>query len=537
MAGKKAAPSQGPRSPSGISYTHVVVAAVALFTVLCVVMMPYVPDDSYISFRYAENLADGKGLTFNPGEPPVEGYSNLLWILLCAVIYRLGMELPAATPVLGVIIGILIFLSLAALYRRRSLPAAQAAIPMLALAASGPFLIYTISGMETALFALLLIGTLLVSDRFVANADIRGGALLMVCGLLAALARPEGIIVFPVAALLLARAGERRRPLLIASGVFVLLLVVYNVWRVNYFGEWLPAPFMSKGGGGVGLIEGWVRNALLYFVNEKTRFQPLGYYYLLLMVAGVFGFINSRSNARGREVERIGVVLALLLAAVYFNFVDWMPGMRYYVPLIPLLLLSSVHLLSLPADDFRLDSRRRRLLFVMTASVVLAFSLYGVAGLHREADQVEFGNRECHIPLGKWLRSAVPANTLLAISDVGATPYYSRLNTLDINKESLTDMHIAKHDFSVDYVLGRHPGVIVLVSRGIYSPMMGPQDFSIYKSDAFKSSYQFVGTVRHAWVEDRCYWVYFHRNIPITRESVASFPTGFGNQYRTGFEL
>lgn len=537
MAKRKADRGPTPRSPSGISYTHVVVAACALFIVLCAVLMPYVPDDAYISFRYAENLADGKGLTFNPGEQPVEGYSNLLWILLCAAIYRLGLELPAATPVLGVIIGILTILSLAALYRRRSLPAAQAAIPMLVLAASGPYLVYVVSGLETALFALLLVCTLLASDRFVASADIRGGALLLVCGCLVALTRPEGLIVFPVAVLLLSGAAERRRPLLMVSGAFVLLLVVYNIWRVNYFGEWLPAPFMSKGGGGVGLIDGWVRNLRIYFINEKTRFQPLGYYYLLLMVAGVFGFINSRSNARGREVERLGVVLALLLAAVYFNFVDWMPGMRYFVPLIPLLLLSSVHLLSLTAEDFRLDTRRRRLLFAMVVSVVLAFSLYGVAGLHREADQVEFGNRECHIPLGKWLRSAVPANTLLAISDVGATPYYSGLNTLDINKESLTDLHIAKHDFSVDYVLGKHPGVIVLVSRGIYTPMMGPQDFSLYKSDAFQSTYQFVGTVRHAWVGDRCYWVYLHVDIPITREMVAGFPTGFGSQYRTGFEL
>jgi hypothetical protein len=30
-------------------------------------------DDAYISFRYAHHLATGRGLTFNPGDPPVEG--------------------------------------------------------------------------------------------------------------------------------------------------------------------------------------------------------------------------------------------------------------------------------------------------------------------------------------------------------------------------------------------------------------------------------------------------------------------------------
>ena len=42
-------------------------------------------DDAFISFRYARNLVEGAGLVWNPGEPPVEGYSNFLWVLLLAV--------------------------------------------------------------------------------------------------------------------------------------------------------------------------------------------------------------------------------------------------------------------------------------------------------------------------------------------------------------------------------------------------------------------------------------------------------------------
>ena len=75
--------------------------------ILCVAcsffMMDYVPDDSYISFRYAENLADGHGLRFNQGEQPVEGYSNFLWILLCALVYILNFDLPTTMPVVGML--------------------------------------------------------------------------------------------------------------------------------------------------------------------------------------------------------------------------------------------------------------------------------------------------------------------------------------------------------------------------------------------------------------------------------------------------
>jgi hypothetical protein len=38
-------------------------------------------DDAYISYRYAQNLAQGNGLVFNRGER-VEGYSNFLHVLM-----------------------------------------------------------------------------------------------------------------------------------------------------------------------------------------------------------------------------------------------------------------------------------------------------------------------------------------------------------------------------------------------------------------------------------------------------------------------
>ena len=43
----------------------------------------FLADDSLISLRYSERLLEGKGLTWND-DLPVEGYSNLLWVLACA---------------------------------------------------------------------------------------------------------------------------------------------------------------------------------------------------------------------------------------------------------------------------------------------------------------------------------------------------------------------------------------------------------------------------------------------------------------------
>ena len=67
-------------------------------------------DDSFISFRYAENLAGGHGPVYNPGDPPVEGYSNLLWVLALAALSAMGLGTVVAAKWLGILcaVGILI---------------------------------------------------------------------------------------------------------------------------------------------------------------------------------------------------------------------------------------------------------------------------------------------------------------------------------------------------------------------------------------------------------------------------------------------
>ena len=57
-------------------------------------------DDAFISFRYAENLAEGHGLVYNVGER-VEGFTNLSWTLLFGLIMMLGGEPVLASVFLG----------------------------------------------------------------------------------------------------------------------------------------------------------------------------------------------------------------------------------------------------------------------------------------------------------------------------------------------------------------------------------------------------------------------------------------------------
>lgn len=46
-------------------------------------------DDAMISMRYARHMSEGLGLVWNPGEAPIEGFTNLLWTLIMAGVHLL----------------------------------------------------------------------------------------------------------------------------------------------------------------------------------------------------------------------------------------------------------------------------------------------------------------------------------------------------------------------------------------------------------------------------------------------------------------
>ena len=73
-------------------------AAVALAAVfgLHVWWLRGLAEDAFISFRYGRHLAAGHGLVWNLGGPPVEGYTNFLWVLMAAAFDALGVDVPGA---------------------------------------------------------------------------------------------------------------------------------------------------------------------------------------------------------------------------------------------------------------------------------------------------------------------------------------------------------------------------------------------------------------------------------------------------------
>jgi len=63
----------------------------------------YLPDDAFIHFRYARNLAAGEGWGYNPGDPSNAGATSPLWVLLLAAASSVLGSVPRAADVFLVV--------------------------------------------------------------------------------------------------------------------------------------------------------------------------------------------------------------------------------------------------------------------------------------------------------------------------------------------------------------------------------------------------------------------------------------------------
>jgi hypothetical protein len=345
-------PSDPNASPSGrvagghrTSRTSIVLAVAAIaYAVAMAVNKAWLCDDAFISFRYAENFANGLGLVYNAGER-VEGYSNFLWTLWTAAGMRLGLR-PETWSV-----GWSVFFFAATVavlwleHRRRAhVAGARASLAPLAalLAAAHPdWQAYATSGLETSMFTFLAtLGYALVvrgewGPRGAAGAGLAFG--------LAALTRPDGPIFAAVAMVWVLWARRPRLASLAAIGAgFLIAWLPWMIWRIAYYGDVFPNTYYAKSAHLAWWSQGWIY-ARLYF----ERYWVLALAIPLATLALVRARGRSRETAgpigaRASAAHELGLALGMGLAyTVYVMRVggDFMYA-RLLIPAAPFLMIA-----------------------------------------------------------------------------------------------------------------------------------------------------------------------------------------------------
>jgi arabinofuranosyltransferase len=475
----------------------------------------YAVDDAFISFRHAENWANGFGPVFNPGER-VDGYTNFLWVVLLTITSLARIDTFFIAHLMGLWFGML-SLGLAAWLARRNLSAGGglALVLTLGLLALNPT--YTrsmVEGLETALFTFLMLASMALAwgetrrDRPAFPWSGLAAGLLM-------LTRPDGLLFVPLIGLWGAWRSRRRGagwPVILrwAIGFLAiggLLAGGWFAWHYLYYGALLPNTYYAKTD--VDLMTRLARGA-----DSGLKLWNLSGGVLMAGVV-VLGLLFFAADA-----EWWALLLAVIAARVAFHLYSGgsvIGYLRFLTPAIPpLAALAAVSIAGIWQKR-----RQVSLLAPVPAAALLGTLLVIQTGLpnvvrwYNISVQQMAGLTQGHIALGKHLAEIAPPGASMAIQDAGAVPYYSGLPTIDI--VGLNDAHIAHlpgdlyQKTDVPYVLAHKPTYIVLVSNEAPEKKFVPAkwvDIQFYDNPDFQAQYAFreaflAGADYYLWVFER----------------------------------
>jgi hypothetical protein len=214
----------------------VAVALVALLPVdLC--------DDAYITLRLAENLAQGRGMVFNPGE---HHYicTNPLWCLLIAAGRFVVRDTALAATLLSAFFIVVLAIEVVRLGAETRFGARAGVLGATFLLTNPVFLLTARSGIELSLYMTLIVVTSrwLAQRRF--TAATTAAAFLM-------WVRFDGVTLFATAvglALFAHRAELRRRPgrLLLQLAPAAAVALAYVVFGLAVFHDVVPVSVRAK---------------------------------------------------------------------------------------------------------------------------------------------------------------------------------------------------------------------------------------------------------------------------------------------------
>jgi hypothetical protein len=420
-------------------------------------------DDAWIHLVYARNLVEQGGLYYNNGVPEA-GMTSPLWVLLTAGVYALTAYSGVESLVLGIKLLSLGFgiASVMLLYWiGRDLGEGRVvALLAAALAATDASLTFAMAaGMEVSLFICLVLLALhsALRGRLLTTAFAAGFSVV---------ARPEGVVLFPLFLALLLRRELRGQPgyarrVVVATVLAVSPGLAYVLFCVHATGAPLPntfyAKFVADRPAFLGqLAFGWrnyVHTNLAYFTLESGSMLALlgvarlvyrrGWLGLAAPAAGVLLFVAgilSRSYAPGHHFywERWLIpsfpFLILVMAAGVGEIRDRLPLLRGATAWLRARAMQPAA--TQAGDPHERSGPRMDAVWAALAWAACGLLVLPAPRLLRQRSDLYAWNcqniEEMNVELGRWVDGNIPADAVVAVGDAGAIKYFGQRTTVDL---------------------------------------------------------------------------------------------------------
>lgn len=475
---------------------------------------PVLPtDDGYIAFSYARTLADHGTLALTPSAPHVQGFSDVLWVALLAMLHLLGLSIPTASRLVSTacVIGLV---PVTYLLVRRLSPDTPRLMAGTVAAIAGVVpggIFFALSGLETSLATLLL--TVALADLIRTDLEDRPPFIAIVSLLGFCLLRPEGIVLWM--ALTIARfltvqpirLRGSKRLLGYWFGLFLVPLALYELFDLEYFGTLVPNTVIAKLGNPL-----W-DTAVAAFHYLDSFIGPL----VIFVVLAAFGI------TRRRPVAVLLVALVTLAGLSLGSAVqDGYPYQRYVFVGVPALLaLSAVGAGRIVAKAKDLLPRAAG---AVTVGLIVVFGLGlqiefvnspGISSAQltsvtalgttwRTFFAADDGPHVTDFPgyysVSRWLLANGHSGQSVALEEIGIVSYYSGLRILDTF--GLANKVIAHYPgrpaYKADprYVFRQRPDYFVMpLAPGIRAlVLVFPGDAKYARTPTFAFGYDLVGT-------------------------------------------
>ena len=408
--------------------------------------------------RYAQNIANGYGVVYNPGGAPVWGCTSMLMTVLLAFLIRIGLSPIPASQALGFTQAVALIFTVYFIERRvLALPKAPALISCVVLASS-QIVALALMGFDAILFSLLMVILFGLSVWIIKHPSFTDVGFvpfyaLYFVGILLSLARVEGALVTVstfIVILWIRRDINRSRFLTATALPYILSIIAFYAWSTLYFGYPFPNPLYVKSG-----------NMLIY----PSSIAMIAGFLVLNIVPVIF---VSLWLLLVNRIERREIILLSIPAALYaiaYLAIHQLQNIefRFQIPLLPILVISfalAVNRLlpELPKNlTIKLSNPNRHSLTKLVLVTLLVGSL--VHPVVTRYVSLPWGEMPDALQVGVVLHKYNDRGYTMLATEAGRLPFYAGWRTID--GYGLNDPTIAHYGLTDDYIASNNPELIM----------------------------------------------------------------------------
>jgi hypothetical protein len=414
--------------------------ALAVYAVHSLTLGTWIIDDAGISYAYARNLVSGAGLVAQAQVAAVEGFTNLLWVVILAIPLALGLFDPIWTPKLlsGLCVLLAFRLIAPVLSAGGSRPWWLVTGALTITAATSGFAIWCSSGLENGLYALGIAALSYVCASEIDTTDgrVRRSALAGAILFCVFCTRPDGALYFWIPPFLFGLdtgAARLRRPLLAYLIGFIGPWLLLTLWRVVYFHDVMPNTFYAKQAEGSQQFSWLLEHLPLPLAGLVVAITGTAAMTIVAIGSAGLGKWFLRWGDRQR-IKRLGLLLFFLTSIGVYHALrgDWMPEYRFATPTFlfgPAAVLAVVWDLASPRGSV---GRTISAVFVLAALAAAGVYSVRITGAFARSPAIDFKEvcRQSH-QFADLVAPAGPDATILT-PDIGGALWVDRFGVVDL---------------------------------------------------------------------------------------------------------